>query len=99
MSSVFRRSRPMLASPERQVHDNRHQLLWVTLRTLQQLFSQLQQQGGALALAFHRGAARAAYLDRTQTPGREYLELLRSHAAELHARGQVSGRKDTIATL
>ena len=32
-------------------------------------------------------------------PGREYLELLRSRAAELHARGQVSGRSDTIATL
>ncbi len=32
-------------------------------------------------------------------PAHEYLELPRSRGAELYARGQVSGRPDTIATL
>jgi tetratricopeptide (TPR) repeat protein len=32
-------------------------------------------------------------------PGGEYLELLRRRAADLYRRGQVAGRKDTIATL
>lgn len=41
----------------------------------------------------------AAYLDRAQMPGQEYLELLRRRAADLYARGQVTDRADTIATL
>ena len=41
----------------------------------------------------------AAWLDRSQMPGQEYLQLLRSRGAELYARGQVSDRADTIATL
>ena len=41
----------------------------------------------------------AAWLDRSQMPAREYLELLRSRGADLYARGQVGGRADTIATL
>jgi hypothetical protein len=38
-------------------------------------------------------------MDRAQMPSQEYLDLLRSRAADLHARGQVTARKDTIATL
>ena len=51
---------------------------------------------GRLPLALEQAAA---YMDRAQVPGGEYLELLRSRAGELYARGRVSSRTDTIATL
>jgi hypothetical protein len=41
----------------------------------------------------------AAYLDQTGQPVEEYLDLLRSRAADLYRRGRVSSRTDTIATL
>jgi tetratricopeptide (TPR) repeat protein len=57
---------------------------------------QIAQELGRLPLALEQAAA---YLDRAQMPGREYLDLLRTRAADLHARGQVTARQDTIATL
>jgi tetratricopeptide (TPR) repeat protein len=51
---------------------------------------------GRLPLALEQAAG---YLDLTGMPAEEYLELLRRRAADLFARGQVSGRPDTIATL
>jgi tetratricopeptide (TPR) repeat protein len=57
---------------------------------------QIAAELGRLPLALEQAAA---WLDRSQMPGAEYLELLRSRGAELYARGQVSGRADTIATL
>ena len=57
---------------------------------------QIAEELGRLPLALEQAAA---WLDRSQMPGQEYLELLRSRGAELYARGQVSGRPDTIATL
>jgi hypothetical protein len=51
---------------------------------------------GRLPLALEQAAA---YLDRSAMPAGDYLGLLRRRAAELYARGQVSGRRDTIATL
>jgi hypothetical protein len=51
---------------------------------------------GRLPLALEQAAA---YMDRAQAPGGEYLELLRSRAGELYALGRVSSRADTIATL
>jgi tetratricopeptide (TPR) repeat protein len=62
----------------------------------QEIGVQIAQELGRLPLALEQAAA---YLDRSQMPGREYLELLRTRAADLHARGQVTARKDTIATL
>jgi hypothetical protein len=41
----------------------------------------------------------AAYLDRSAMPPRDYLSLLRQRAEDLYARGQVSERRETIATL
>jgi hypothetical protein len=57
---------------------------------------QIAEELGRLPLALEQAAA---WLDRSQMPGEEYLEVLRSRGAELYARGQVSGRPDTIATL
>jgi tetratricopeptide (TPR) repeat protein len=57
---------------------------------------QIAQELGRLPLALEQAAA---YLDRAQMPGQEYLDLLRRRAADLYARGQVTGRQDTIATL
>jgi len=57
---------------------------------------QIARELGRLPLALEQAAA---WLDRSGMPGGEYLELLRSRAAELHARGRVSGRSDTVATL
>jgi hypothetical protein len=57
---------------------------------------QIAEELGRLPLALEQAAA---YLDRSQMPAGEYLELLRSRAADLYARGQVTSRKDTIATL
>jgi hypothetical protein len=51
---------------------------------------------GRLPLALEQAAA---YLDRTAMPAADYLGLLRSRAADLYARGTVSGRHETIATL
>jgi NB-ARC domain len=51
---------------------------------------------GRLPLALEQAAA---YMDRAQQPGEEYLQLLRSRAAELYARGRVSSRTDTVATV
>ena len=51
---------------------------------------------GRLPLALEQAAG---WLDRSQMPGQEYRELLRSRAADLYTRGRVSGRDDTIATL
>jgi hypothetical protein len=57
---------------------------------------QIAEELGRLPLALEQAAA---YLDRSQMPGQEYLELLRSRAADLYARGQVTAREDTIASL
>jgi hypothetical protein len=51
---------------------------------------------GRLPLALEQAAA---YLDRSAMPARDYLDLLRRRAADLYARGKVSGRHETIATL
>jgi hypothetical protein len=56
----------------------------------------IAEELGRLPLALEQAAA---YMKRTQEPGEEYLELLRSRAADLFARGRVSSRSDTIATL
>jgi tetratricopeptide (TPR) repeat protein len=62
----------------------------------EEIAQQIAAELGRLPLALEQAAA---YLDRTGMPGRDYLELLRRRAADLYARGQVSGRRDTIATL
>ena len=62
----------------------------------QQTGEQIAEELGRLPLALEQAAA---WLDRSQMPGTEYLELLRSRGAELYARGEVSDRNDTIATL
>jgi tetratricopeptide (TPR) repeat protein len=62
----------------------------------QDVGEQIAEQLGRLPLALEQATA---YLDRSQLPGREYLELLRSRAADLYTRGQASTRTDTIATL
>ena len=62
----------------------------------QQAGEQIAEELGRLPLALEQAAA---WLDRSQMPGQEYLELLRSRGAELYARGEVSDRTDTIATL
>jgi len=51
---------------------------------------------GRLPLALEQAAA---YMGRAQMPGEDYLELLHTRAGELYARGRVSSRADTIATL
>jgi hypothetical protein len=62
----------------------------------QQTGEQIAEELGRLPLALEQAAA---WLDRSQMPGQEYLELLRSRGGELYGRGQVSDRSDTIATL
>ena len=58
---------------------------------------QIAGELGRLPLALEQAAA---YLDISQMPGSEYLDLLRTRAADLHRRGQVAARQDvTIATL
>jgi DivIVA domain-containing protein len=57
---------------------------------------QIARELGQLPLAL---AQAAAWLDRSQMPGQEYLELLRGRGQDLYARGQVAGRSDTIATV
>jgi hypothetical protein len=51
---------------------------------------------GRLPLALEQAAA---YLDKSAMPPPDYLGLLRRRAEELYLRGQVSGRRETIATL
>jgi tetratricopeptide (TPR) repeat protein len=62
----------------------------------QQTGEQIAEELGRLPLALEQAAA---YLDQTGMPAAEYLDLLRRRAADLYARGQVTGRPDTIATL
>ena len=57
---------------------------------------EIAEEFGRLPLALEQAAA---WLDLSQMPGAEYLELLRSRAADLHARGRASGRDGAIATL
>ena len=56
----------------------------------------IAEELGRLPLALEQAAA---YMKRAQEPSEEYLELLRSRAADLFARGRVSSRTDTIATV
>ncbi len=57
---------------------------------------ELAEELGRLPLALEQAGA---YLDRSAIPAQDYLRLLLRRAAELYARGRVSGRTDTIATL
>jgi hypothetical protein len=56
----------------------------------------IAEELGRLPLALEQAAA---WLDRSQMPATQYLELLRTRGAELYRRGEVSDRSDTIATL
>jgi hypothetical protein len=63
----------------------------------QAIGEQIAEELGRLPLALEQAAA---YLDISQTPLEEYLELLRDRASEILQLGQVSSRDDiTIATL
>jgi hypothetical protein len=62
----------------------------------QDIGEQIAEELGRLPLALEQAAA---WLDISQMPGQEYLDLLRSHAADVFRRGEVSDRTDTIATL
>ena len=62
----------------------------------QQTGEQIAEELECLPLALEQAAA---YLDQTQIPPGEYLELLRARAAEMYARGRAGDRADTIATL
>jgi hypothetical protein len=57
---------------------------------------QIAEELGRLPLALEQAAA---WLDRSQMPADEYLELLRTRGGELYRRGEVGDRSDTIATL
>ena len=57
---------------------------------------QIARELGQLPLALEQAAA---YVDRSAMPPWDYLGLLRRRTADLYARGQVSGRHETIATL
>lgn len=57
---------------------------------------QIAGELGRLPLALEQAAA---YMDRGQMPGGDYLGLLRRRAADLYARGHITARTDTIATL
>jgi cellulose biosynthesis protein BcsQ/tetratricopeptide (TPR) repeat protein len=58
--------------------------------------NQIAEELGRLPLALEQAAA---YLDRSQMPGQEYLRLLNSRGADLYKRGRVSTRNETINTL
>jgi tetratricopeptide (TPR) repeat protein len=63
----------------------------------QETGEQIADELGRLPLALEQAAA---YMDISQMPGPQYLELLRSRAADLYRRGHVTSRQDTtIATL
>ncbi len=51
---------------------------------------------GDLPLALEQAAA---YLDHTQLPPADYLQLLSTRSVEMYARGRVADHKDTLATL
>jgi tetratricopeptide (TPR) repeat protein len=57
---------------------------------------EIAEELGQLPLALEQAAA---YLDLSRMPAAEYLILLRQCAKDLYLEGQVSGRRDTIATL
>lgn len=72
-------------------------LLRTRVPDLQENMAQeIAKELGRLPLALEQAAA---YLDRSAMPPGDYLSLLRQRAEDLFARGQVSGRGDTIATL
>jgi hypothetical protein len=56
----------------------------------------IAEELGCLPLALEQAAA---YMDRAQVPGEDYLDLLCSRADELFALGRVSSQTDAIATL
>jgi tetratricopeptide (TPR) repeat protein len=63
----------------------------------QEIGEQIAEELGRLPLALEQAAA---YLDISGMPGPQYLELLRTRAADLHQRGTVAARQHiTIATL
>jgi hypothetical protein len=62
----------------------------------QQTGEHIAEELECLPLALEQAAA---YMNRTQIPPAEYLELLRARAAEMHAKGRAGDRPDTIATL
>lgn len=77
--------------------DDAVRLLRTRVPTLDQETGELiAEELGRLPLALEQAAA---YMDRTQLPAREYLDLLRARAAEIYERGQPGDRLDTIATL
>jgi tetratricopeptide (TPR) repeat protein len=63
----------------------------------QQIAEQIANELGRLPLALEQAAA---YLDISQMPGPDYLELLRTRTGEMHQRGTVAARPEiTIRTL
>ena len=62
----------------------------------QDIGEQIAEELGRLPLALEQAAA---YLDMSGMAGQDYLDLLRDRGPEVHRRGQVAGRPDTIATL
>ena len=56
----------------------------------------IAEELGWLPLALEQAAA---YMDRTQMPATEYLELLQNRPVEMYERGRAGDRPDTIATL
>lgn len=56
----------------------------------------IAQELDRLPLALEQAAA---YMDQTEMPGAEYLDLLCTRAADLYALGRVGSRDDTVATL
>jgi tetratricopeptide (TPR) repeat protein len=62
----------------------------------EQAGTELAEELGRLPLALEQAGA---YMDRTGMPAQDYVRLLQERAAQLYAKGQVSGRTDTIATL
>ena len=72
-------------------------LLRTRVRSLgQEAGKQIAEELGRLPLALE---AAAAYLDRSQLAGPEYLQLLHSHAADLFQDSRVATHDETIATL
>jgi hypothetical protein len=57
---------------------------------------QIATELGRLPLALEQAAA---YIDKSQIPAGEYLDLLRRRAADLYQLGKVGSRSDTVATL
>lgn len=57
---------------------------------------EIAEEVGRLPLALEQAAA---YIDRAGMHAQEYLELLRSRAADLFRRGRAGSRNETIATF